>query len=43
MCGTKRKNRHDKSLEEDKFHVELVVLGKSKNRRSRLEYDEGLL
>ena len=43
MCGAKDEDRHDKSLVEDKFHVELVVLGKSKNRRSRLEYDEGLL
>jgi hypothetical protein len=25
MCGVEDKNRHDKSLVEDKFHVELVV------------------
>jgi hypothetical protein len=25
MCGVEDKNRHDKSLVEDNFHVELVV------------------
>ena len=41
MCGTKGKNRHDKSLEEDKFHVELAVLESRKIEGPRLNTTKG--